>query len=459
MESRSVNRPADHHRPQFHICPPRGYLNDPNGPIHDGRTTHLYFQSRPRVDLDIPVEWGHATSPDLVHWTLHRPAIAPLPGGPDTDGVWSGNTVCAGPAIRAYYSGAVAGDPLQTVLLAQSDDGGASFGAPVRVVEDPAPEESVTMFRDPFVWRDEDGWSMAVGSARTGRTGQVAAIRHYRSADGLEWRHVDDLASLPRTVVAGEDTGEGWECPQILPVDGSEVALVCSWSQAGGPGQVLALSLGGPVHPLRVDDGPNFYAASVMRDSPWGPVLFGWITEGRATGWIRQAGWSGAISLPRRTWLDHGRLCCEPHPTLDSLRLGAPVAAQGATVGAQCEIVLPAAQTGTVRLRFCETEHLDIALDADANTVSVDRSRASADPRADGGCAVATGAFDDSADRPAVRVLVDGSVVEIFTSAGRSVTTRVYPTQVPPWTIQAPARALVWQLGRTVTTEAVPGHR
>ena len=58
-----------HHRPLFHLAPPRGYLNDPNGPIELGGLLHLYFQSRSLADLAVPVEWGHATTTDLVPYS------------------------------------------------------------------------------------------------------------------------------------------------------------------------------------------------------------------------------------------------------------------------------------------------------------------------------------------------------------------------------------------------------
>ena len=464
-----MNATADHHLPQFHLRLPRGYLNDPNGPIDlDGRA-HLYFQSRPRVDLDIPVEWGHASSDDLVHWTLHRPAIVPVPGGADSGGAWSGNTVRHEGKVRAYYSGKVDHSPYQSVLMAESLDGGATYGEPVQVVEDPSPEEGVTMFRDPFVWQDGSGWSMGVGSAAVGAK---ASIRHYRSTDGLLWRHVGDLAALERTHIDGVDTGQGWECPQILTVDGVDVAIVASWSHADGPSDVLAFTVpdtmpditasirSGGAHPQKVDEGQNFYAASVMRNSSWGPVLFGWITEGRSTQWSQQAGWSGAISLPRRTWLDAGRLACEPHPALDALRVGTARPAHEAVIGAQAEVLLAVPSTGRIRLRFSPREYLDIVSDVEAGTMAVDRTNASADDRAHGGRVVVHEAFeaaaasDAAAARPAVRVLIDGSVVEVFTSGGRAVTTRVYPTQAPPWTLEAPAQAVVWPLRAAITTEA-----
>ena len=437
---------TDHHLPRYHVRLPRGYVNDPNGPIDiDGRA-HLYFQSRPRVDLEIPVEWGHASSDDLVHWTLHRPAIVPVPGGADSEGAWSGNTVQHDGAVRAYYSGKAGDGPFQSVLMAESFDGGHTYGPPTQVVDDPSPEEAVTMFRDPFVWQDAGGWSMGVGAAAAEQT---ASIRHYRSLDGIGWEHVGDLVAMRRDTVDGIDTGEGWECPQILTLDGVEVAIVASWSHADGPADVLAIPLTGTGLPQKVDDGQHYYAASVMRTSSWGPVLFGWITEGRAVEWAEQAGWSGAISLPRRAWLRDGRFGSEPHPALESLRVGASRPGQNARIGAQAEVVIPVATTGRVRLRFSPTEHLDIDLDTEANTITIDRSNASVDARADRDPATAGSAFDPTADRPAVRVLLDGSIVEVFTSAGRALTTRIYPTQAPPWTVEAPAHALVWELEST----------
>ncbi len=441
-----MNSTNDHHLPQFHVRLPRGYVNDPNGPVELGGTTHLYFQSRSYPELAVPVEWGHATTEDLVHWTLHRPAMSPVPGGLDSGGCWSGNTVVDGDRVRAFYSGKVDDSPYQSVLTAVSDGEGAGFGRPVQVVEDPAPGEGVTMFRDPFVWRDGSRWHMVVGAAAPG---SVAAIRRYGSEDGLAWEYEGELSRLRRTLLDGVDTGEGWECPQLLPAGGREVALVSSWSHEGGPGAVLAFPVDAAPVPRRVDDGHSFYAASVMREGSHGPVLFGWIMEGRAAARWQRAGWAGAISLPRRTWLDGDLLRTEPHPAVDALRLGEARSADGATIDAQAEIVVPAAASGTVRLRFGAGEHLDIALDPEAGMLTLDRSSASVDPDVDTDGATAAHAFGDRTDW-AARILLDGSVVEVFTSAGRSITSRVYPTTPPPWRVEAPAGAVVWDLARSV---------
>ncbi|CAM5471433.1 glycoside hydrolase family 32 protein [Leifsonia shinshuensis] len=435
----------DHHLPQFHVRLPRGYLNDPNGPVELGGTTHLYFQSRPYAEKDVPVEWGHATTEDLVHWTLHRPAMSPVPGGLDSGGCWSGNTVVDGGRVRAFYSGKVDHSPYQSVLTALSDEDGANFGRPVQVVPDPAPEEGVTMFRDPFVWRDGSRWHMVVGVAAADG---AAAMRLYGSPDGVDWEYVGELSRLPRTLVDGVDTGEGWECPQLIAADGREVALVSSWSHAGGPGEVLAFPVDSAPVPRRVDDGHDFYAASVMREGSHGHVLFGWITEGREDARWQEAGWAGAISLPRRAWLDGDALRTEPHPAVEALRSGPGRPADGATIGAQAELVLPAV-SGTVRLRFGADEWLDLAVDLEAGTLSLDRSAASTAPGVETAGALAVEAFGDRAEW-AARVFLDGSVVEVFTSAGRSITTRVYPTTPPPWRVEAPAGTVVWDVAPAI---------
>lgn len=437
----------DHHRPRYHPRPPLGYLNDPNGPILLDDTLHLYFQSRPIADVSVPVQWGHVTSSDFVTWQLHRPAISPVPDGLDRDGCYSGNTVLDGGRIRAFYSGHLTDSPYQSVLTAVSDDGGFSFGPPTQVVPDPTPDEDCTMFRDPFVWKTDDGWQMVVGS---GYADGRSAVRLYRSVDLQTWERLDDLVSLPMQNGDGPDVGEAWECPQVLNLDGTSVAVVGTWTHAKGVNSVLSLVVGEPTTRLSaVDHGTNFYAASALRDSPFGPILFGWITEGRSPSRWRAAGWAGALSLPRQVWLaSDNTVRSAPVPAVQQLRVDEGAPADGAVVGAQCEIVVPS-PTGRIRLQFGQAEHLDVSCDTETNSVTVDRSRAGADADSHGGAATivtVADAFDATADRPALRVFVDGSTVEVFTSAGRVLTTRVYPASPPPWRVEAPDGCTVWTL-------------
>ena len=437
------NGAVDHHRPLYHLRPPRGYLNDPNGPIVVGDVAHLYFQSRPTVDKLVPVEWGHLTSTDFATWRLHRPAMAPVPDGPDRDGCYSGNTILDDGRVRAFYSGFREEWPYQSVLTAVSDDGGYSFGPPSQVVPDPDPDENAIMFRDPFVWKVNEGWRMAVGA---GYGDGRSAIRLYASEDLHEWVRLDDLASLPRQEGDGPETGDAWECPQILDLAGHSIAIVGTWSQVRGVNSVLSFVVEEPTRVNVVDHGTNFYAASALRDSRFGPLIFGWVTEGREEVRWRQVGWAGALSLPRQVWLgDDNTVRSAPVPTVRELRVGTAAPADDAALGAQFEIVVPIAPA-RVRLHFGRAEHLDIVLQADQNSLTVDRTAASTDPHAHRGTATADDAFDEASDRPAASIFVDGSIIEVFTSAGRVLTTRVYPVSPPPWRVEAPEECEAWTL-------------
>ncbi len=89
-----------------------------------------------------------------------------------------------------------------------------------------------------------------------------------------------------------------------------------------------------------------------------------------------------------------------------------------------------------------------MAVDADRGTVLIDRGQASMDPRAIGGVISISDAFAANAT---VRAFVDGSVVELFTSAGRAATVRFYPTSPPPWSLEVLGGATdsvrIWHLG------------
>ena len=67
---------TDRNLPRHHVRPAAGqWCNDPNGPLfHDGRY-HLFFQHNPAAAVWGSIHWGHASSPDLVHWTDHGIAL------------------------------------------------------------------------------------------------------------------------------------------------------------------------------------------------------------------------------------------------------------------------------------------------------------------------------------------------------------------------------------------------
>ncbi len=451
----------DHLFPRFHVRPPTGFVNDPNGPLAIDGELHLYFQYRAAASGAGPVSWGHATSSDFVTWRYHRPAIAPQPYGPDRDGCWSGTTVCVDGRVAALYAGFAEGVAHQPTVLAWSTDYGFGFGDGRVVVPGPDPGDDIAHYRDPFVWREDERWRMLVG---TGDRDHVAAARLYESSDLIDWSDRGALLALVRQTADGLDTGAMWECPQLARLSGTDVLIVSPWVPGEKLKPVLTIAdpTGAPVI-ARLDHGSSFYAASVLRESPFGPLVWGWATEERDDEWCVETDWSGLLTLPRQIDLGaDGRVLSRPLPALTTLRrdplvhLGgdAPTSAVHG-VPAQFELALELTspvEPVQLRIAFSEHERLDCVVDPARGEITVDASSASADPRARGSHVRFADRGLTAGEPCSLTLFVDGSIVEAFTGSGACATVRLYPTTAPPWSIEVNGlagadRLTVWEMG------------
>lgn len=77
-------------RPLFHFTARKNWINDPNGLVFFQGEYHQFFQYNPYgLDGNALKAWGHAVSPDLVHWRELDVALLPDRLG----STWSGSAV------------------------------------------------------------------------------------------------------------------------------------------------------------------------------------------------------------------------------------------------------------------------------------------------------------------------------------------------------------------------------
>ena len=181
--------PRPEYRPALHFTARRNWLNDPNGLVYAGGAYHLFYQHNPFANEHGYMSWGHATSPDLLHWTERDVA---LPWTERHD-VFSGsavvdwhNTSGAGqpgdphPPLVAMYTGSR--DHRQAQYLAFSRDAGQTWQPRREAVLD----EGKPDFRDPktFWHAPAERWVSVVVHPNERQVGV------YGSPDLLVWERL-----------------------------------------------------------------------------------------------------------------------------------------------------------------------------------------------------------------------------------------------------------------------------
>lgn len=328
---------GDPARPRFHFTAPTGWLNDPNGLCQRDGTHHLFYQYNPGGGFHDRIQWGHATSSDLVHWTNQPVALRPG-DGPDADGCWSGVLVDDGGIPTLVYSGRAAGVELPCLATGSADLLTWTKDPANPVIPEP-PRSGLSGFRDHCVWREGDRWRMLIG-AGVSEVGGFAAL--YESADLRSWTYRGPMLSGSAYNRAQDDatwTGTMWECAELfrlaggkdVPLDGTRPGndyLVFSAWHEGVTKHALYWSgryrgdqfAPSGLHPLDLG-GRYFYAPQSYRDESGRRVMFGWMQDALSVVRTVGAGWAGVMSLPRLvTEADDGRLRLNPVPEVALLR-------------------------------------------------------------------------------------------------------------------------------------------
>lgn len=193
-------------RPQVHFTTRNGWINDPNGLIYLDGIYHMFYQHNPCAPEWGNMHWGHATSPDLIHWTEEEIALYPDATGMmysgsgilDTENLSGLGTKDAPPALL-YYT---ATEPFSQ-HLAYSKDG---FKTITKYEGNPILPNIEKLNRDPKVVYCEE-WNAYLMALYLEK--DIYAL--FKSVDLLSWELVQRIS------LVGDN-----ECPDIFHITASD---------------------------------------------------------------------------------------------------------------------------------------------------------------------------------------------------------------------------------------------
>ncbi len=329
--------------PKYHVTPPVGWINDPNGFCHWRGQYHMFCQFYPYRPVWGPMHWGHWVSRDLVRWDWVGVALAP--DSPfDDQGCFSGTALPDGDRLILMYTGVhknADGVSVQEQCIAETTDG-VHFTKwacnPVIGAKDLPEGSSPRDFRDPKIMRTDAGYRAIVANKGETNGRQLS----FSSSDLKHW--TCDGVFL-------EGIGDMPECPDYFELDGKNVMITCAIGmQLDGlrfPGTqpvvyITGRESGGRLVPEvleTVDHGREFYAPETVLTPDGRRVIVGWLNMWGCETPTQKLGhgWCGMYTIPRELSVRGGYLYQKPLEELKSLR-GEEFGVRGVQVDGETEI-------------------------------------------------------------------------------------------------------------------------
>ncbi len=349
--------------PKYHVAPPIGWLNDPNGFSYYKGEYHIFYQYHPYSVNWGPMHWGHSTSKDLCHWE-HQP-IAITPGEfsegkewYDWDGCFSGcgyefegklwlmytsqrfNRSAEGADIGGNASNpsgynpsgsAGGGNVTERQCFAYSEDG-INFTKyeknPVIDIPNGHPVIANIDFRDPKIWDHNGKYYCAIGNRIHDRSRTQIVL--FESENFFDWKFKSVAA------ISKPDYSEGtmWECPGFAHFGDTYVMIISpqhvppkgymfhNIHQAGYMVGKLDYDRGVFDHGefFTFDHGFDFYATTMMKNPEGRYFIIAWMAAWQSPFPEQADGWATMLTIPRELQYRDGKVYTIPPKELECMR-------------------------------------------------------------------------------------------------------------------------------------------
>lgn len=326
----------DAYRLNYHLMPPIGWLNDPNGLHEKDGEYRIYYQYDPfdaKGDVKL---WGLFTTRDFIHYKDCGPVLFP-DCKYDEHGVYSGSAFVKDDEIHYFYTGNIKcfdrsdydyinAGRVSNTLTVTSKNGKAMSEKKLLLTNKDYPSDMSCHVRDPKVFEYDEKYYMVLG-ARDKNSKGLALL--YTSDDLENWE-------FKNKITTETSFGYMWECPDMFEINGEWYLTTCPqgvkqdglnyanvhqacWMKVDADFKNNHFSVK-EIH--QIDRGTDFYAQQSFEDENGRRIMIGWlgIPDADYTNPTMENGWQHALTIPRELSVRDGKLIQEPIEELKQLR-------------------------------------------------------------------------------------------------------------------------------------------
>ncbi|WP_261836523.1 sucrose-6-phosphate hydrolase [Vibrio ishigakensis] len=446
-------RKKDNFYPSFHIAPPCGLLNDPNGLSQFNGEHHIFYQWFPIGPTHGLKHWYHVSTKDFVHYTDHGVALYP-DSDYDSHGVYSGGGLVDNQELLLFFTGNKRDkdwvrEPTQCYASMNKQGEFTKHGV---IVEN---SDYTEHFRDPKVWKEGDTYYMVVAAQTQELHGSMVL---YRTKELSSWEHLGPIKT------DYDQLGFMWECPDYFELDGKSIMLFSpqgvesdnpyEYKNIFSVSYILGDSLNKDKPELvnhkaitQPDFGFDFYAPQTYLDEQGRRIMYAWIGLPEIDTPSVDYQWTGLLTIPRELNVIDDMLIQTPLAELKALRKE-KLAARGETLLPSSSFELKFEADSNFSLELSNEKGDTLIFEMNETEFKLDRSNNTHIYAEEYGLVRLAPRLDRTQN---IQVFVDNSVLEIFINNGKhTMTSRFFIQDMNKLSLSASIDANLYPLDSIV---------
>lgn len=355
----------DVYYPSYHIAPPHGLLNDPNGLCQINDEVHIFYQWFPLGPVHGLKHWYHLSTTDFINYNDYGNAMKPEDEF-DCRGCYSGMTLPDENTTHIYYTGIRDENNIPSVCYAELKENNIIKQG---IICDYDERHTTYNFRDPYVFKKDNIYYMIVGGESLSNKGVLPI---YSSNDPINFQYKGELKLMDYPF------GYMLECPNYFESDNKGV-LFFSPQGIESPNKYDFRNVFSVVYAVgeeldtnelkfshetfyEMDKGFDFYAPQSFLDGKGRRILYGWLGNSKCEYPSDKNNWAHMLTIPREIFIENDRLRQWPIKELNALRKNMHTVHNNISID-ECsfEIIINAKENFSLKIKNENNEYISFS--------------------------------------------------------------------------------------------------